>query len=121
MTSSVNAMLSSLAGRQVLELTTTGRNSGKLRTIEIWFIFCCGRIYLLAEHGERAGWVRNIAKNSGVTIRIGDSSFAGSARVIDPSAEQDLCSRVRDAGRAKYGWGDGLPIEITVEAFAGAS
>ena len=43
---------------EFLYLTTTGRLSGQPRQIEIWFTERDGRYYLLAEHGEQAGWVR---------------------------------------------------------------
>ncbi len=43
-----------------LYLTTTGRLTGRLREIEIWFTQHGGQYYLIAEHGERAHWVRNI-------------------------------------------------------------
>ena len=54
-----------------LYLTTTGRKSGLPRQIEIWFVSADGRHYILAEHGRRAQWVKNIVSNSRVRVRIG--------------------------------------------------
>jgi hypothetical protein len=52
--------LNDLAQEKVLHLTTLGRKTGLPREIEIWFIVCCGCIYLFAETGETADWVKNI-------------------------------------------------------------
>src|SRR5438093_2559695 len=43
-----------------LYLTTTGRRTGLPREIEIWFTERGGYYYVIAEHRERADWVRNI-------------------------------------------------------------
>jgi|SRR6266850_2697559 len=48
-----------LRHENMLYLTTVGRKTGKPRTIEIWFVSYEERIYLLAEHGLKAQWVRN--------------------------------------------------------------
>ena len=55
-----------------LYLTTTGRRSGIAREIEIWFTELGGHFYIIAEHGERANWLRNIRTNPRVHVRVGD-------------------------------------------------
>jgi hypothetical protein len=55
-----SARFESLAGGQVLHLTTVGRVTGRPREIEIWFILCREKFYLFSEQGEAAGWVKNI-------------------------------------------------------------
>jgi hypothetical protein len=56
-----------LRGPMFLYLTTTGRNSGQ-REIEIWFTERGGRFYVIAEHRERANWVRNIPAQPQVSV-----------------------------------------------------
>jgi len=97
---------------QVLYLTTTGRRTGLPREIEIWFTEHAGRFHLVAEHGENARWVRNVRADPAVSVRVGDRRFAARARVVDASAEPRLCAEVRARSEAKYGWGDGLVIEL---------
>jgi F420H(2)-dependent quinone reductase len=58
--STAQESLQSVADEQVLYLTTIGRTTGLLRVIEIWFVVCRERLYLFAETGEAAGWVKNI-------------------------------------------------------------
>ncbi|MDR7423553.1 MAG: nitroreductase family deazaflavin-dependent oxidoreductase [Armatimonadota bacterium] len=99
-----------------LYLTTTGRRTGRPRQIEIWFVGTGGRYYVLAERGRRAGWVRNILQEPRVTVRIGSREapeVAARARVLDPVADADAWTAARRLAETKYGWGDGLPVEIT--------
>jgi deazaflavin-dependent oxidoreductase (nitroreductase family) len=98
-----------------LYLTSTGRRTGQPREIEIWFTTRDARYYLIAEHRERAGWVRNVQAEPRVRWRVGERALAGRARVVDPAAEPDLQAVVRAASEAKYGWGDGLVVELTPE------
>lgn len=103
------------AGRNVtqyLYLTTTGRRSGRPREIEIWFTQRGGCYYLVAEHRERAQWVRNLTVMPRVGVRVGRRSFAARARVVDPKTEPELARAVRKLSEQKYGWGNGLVVEL---------
>ena len=104
--------LRSVADRQVLHLTTVGRVTGQPREIEIWFIVWREKFYLFCEHGEAAGWVKNIRRNPNVTVRLGRRRIPATARVLDARADHELCDEVAAIARRKYGWGDGLPVEI---------
>jgi deazaflavin-dependent oxidoreductase (nitroreductase family) len=95
-----------------LYLTTTGRRSGRPRQIEIWFTRDGDRYYLVAEHGRRAQWVQNLGGDPAVRVRVGSKRFRGTARVVDHRAERALVAAVRRRSEAKYGWGDGLVVEI---------
>jgi len=97
---------------QYLYLTTTGRRSGQPREIEIWFTQRDGRYYLIAEHRERAQWVRNLRVAPRVRVRVGRRAFAAQARVVDAKAEPELARAVRTLSEAKYGWGRGLVVEL---------
>ena len=97
----------------VLYLTTMGRTSGLPRQIEIWFVTTGGRYYLLAEHFRRANWVRNIECNPRVQLRVGEQDRGATARVLDETADSETWRLAQDLARRKYGWGEGLPVEIT--------
>ena len=109
-------MTSELAALPVLYLTTTGRLTGLPREIEIWFVALGGKLYLLAEHFHRARWVRNIQNDARVRVRLGDREYLALGRVLDPLQDRELWRQAQEAGRAKYGWGEGLPVEITIVA-----
>jgi deazaflavin-dependent oxidoreductase (nitroreductase family) len=96
-----------------LYLTTTGRRTGLPRDIEIWFTERDGRFYLIAEHRDRASWVRNIRANAQVHVRVGDRRFVAVARIVNDEQEPDLAREVKALSDAKYGWSDGTVVEIT--------
>jgi deazaflavin-dependent oxidoreductase (nitroreductase family) len=100
---------------QFLYLTTTGRRTGLPRLIEIWFVETGGRYYILAEHFHRTHWVRNIMRHPRVHVRLGEREFAASARALDQECDAEAWTRAQTLAREKYGWGDGLPVEITPE------
>jgi deazaflavin-dependent oxidoreductase (nitroreductase family) len=93
---------------QFLYLTTTGRASGQPREIEIWFTEHDGRHYVIAEY-ETSSWVQNLRANPQVRWRVGEEEFSGMARVLESGAERDAA---RERSRQKYGWGDGLVVEL---------
>jgi len=95
-----------------LYLTTTGRRTGRPREIEIWFTERGGRYYLVAEHRERAQWVKNLMAEPRVAVRVGRRAFAAQARVVDAKAEPELARTVRTLSEKKYGWGNGLVVEL---------
>ena len=97
---------------QFLYLTTTGRISGLPREIEIWFVASAGKLYVLAEHFYRTQWVRNIQANPRVRVRLGDKEFDATARILDPDVDKAAWELAQHLSSEKYGWGDGLPVEI---------
>jgi deazaflavin-dependent oxidoreductase (nitroreductase family) len=97
---------------QYLYLTTTGRVTGLPREIEIWFVESQGKLYILAEHFHKTQWVKNIERNPRVRVRLGDSEFEATARALDQSRDRAAWKLAQRLGREKYGWGDGLPVEI---------
>lgn len=82
------------------------------REIEIWFTRRGARYHLVAETGERAHWVRNLRANPRVEWRVGTRAYSGTARAVDPAREAALAATVRARSTAKYGWGDGLIVEL---------
>jgi deazaflavin-dependent oxidoreductase (nitroreductase family) len=107
------ASIQDIADKQVLYLTTIGRRTGLPREIEIWFVVRRERFYLFAETGEAAAWVKNIRRNPEVVIRIGERQIVATTRVLDRKTDCELWEQVAAIADRKYGWGDGLPVEIT--------
>jgi deazaflavin-dependent oxidoreductase (nitroreductase family) len=97
---------------QYLYLTTTGRRSGLPREIEIWFTHRAGRYYVIAETGAKAQWVQNLLANPQVRWRVAGMVFNGRARVVDATSEPVLKETVQALSQQKYGWGEGLVVEL---------
>jgi deazaflavin-dependent oxidoreductase (nitroreductase family) len=100
---------------QFLYLTTTGRITGQPREIEIWFVVSEGKLYILAEHFHKAQWVKNIERNPRVRVRLGEREFEATARVLDRRRDAEAWKIAQQLEREKYGWGDGLPVEIVTD------
>jgi deazaflavin-dependent oxidoreductase (nitroreductase family) len=109
------AMLSQkeLSKLQFIYVTTRGRKTGLPREIEIWFVEHAGKFYIFAEHFYKANWVQNIEKYSQVKARLGKQTFSATARILDEKKEAELWRATQQLCRDKYGWGEGLPVEIT--------
>lgn len=104
-----------------LYLTTTGRTTGLPRTIEIWFVDHDGRYYVVSEAREQSNWVKNIQREPRATFCVGSRAdrnagrptCAATARIVRPETDPALASAVGALMDAKYGWSDGLIVELS--------
>ena len=83
------------------------------REIEIWFVAAGGKLYVLAERFHRAEWVKNIQQDPRVRVRLDGREFAATARVLHQERDREAWELAQSLAREKYGWGDGLPVEVT--------
>ena len=67
-------------GTAILE--TIGRKSGEPRRNPVTNGFDDGVFWIVAEHGRRASYVRNIEANPRVRVRVGHRWHQGTARVV---------------------------------------
>jgi deazaflavin-dependent oxidoreductase (nitroreductase family) len=97
-----------LAGEAFCYLTTTGRQSGRPHTIEIWFGRRDGTLYLLSGGRDRSDWVRNLLADPTVLVRVDDRTWEARARVVDDPAEDTAARRLL---ASKYQrWREGRPL-----------
>ena len=102
-----------LKDSQELSLTTIGRKSRKVRTVELWFVYEEGLVWLLTgkdRNGPTSHWARNLLANPNASVRIGRTLFRARATKVDNSAAR--VPLLLEAYRAKYG-------EATVSQFYG--
>ena len=69
----------------------------------------------MSERKEQAHWVKNLVRNPSVSFTVSDKSFDGKARVVAHDADEPLATKISDLMKAKYGWGDGMVVELTPE------
>lgn len=82
--------LDALTSQKVIDLTTTGRKTGRPRRIEIWWHHVSGRLIITGTPGPR-GWLANIRENPDVTIHLdGRDIPARAAPVEDPQVRREL-------------------------------
>ena len=102
-------------------LSTIGRVSGNVHTIEIWFALRDSVIYMLAGGRDQADWVRNVMADPRVTVRIATHEFEGAGRIItDPDEDAWARFALVEKYQAGYGgdltdWGrNSLPVAVDV-------
>jgi deazaflavin-dependent oxidoreductase (nitroreductase family) len=100
---------------QFIYVTTTGRVSGLPREIEIWFVESDGKLYILAEHFLETQWVKNIGHNPRIRVRVDGREFEATARILNREADSTEWEMAQRLARDKYGWGEGLPVQITLD------
>lgn len=93
----VVAMLDRIGVRSslVVDLETTGRKSGEPRRVPL-----AGRaddtgVWVISQHGGRAGWAYNIAADPKVRVRI-DSQWRSGTATFEP--DDDVRARARSFG-----------------------
>jgi len=89
-----------LAGESYLYLSTTGRVTGRVHEIEIWFALEDGNAYLLSGGGDASDWVRNLRARPACRVRLGGRRFAARARIVEEGTPED--GRARELLYAKY-------------------
>ena len=67
----------------VVILETRGRKSGQPRQIPVGKALDGDTLWIVAEHGRKASYVRNIEADPHVRVRVGRSWRAGVATVLD--------------------------------------
>jgi hypothetical protein len=99
--------------QQFLYLSTKGWRTGRQHKIEIWFVSYADKYYVVSERKEKAHWVQNIMHNLTVMFTVDSKSFEGTARTVNKHAEHKLAGEVASLMNTKYGWSDGLIVELT--------
>jgi deazaflavin-dependent oxidoreductase (nitroreductase family) len=92
-----------------LYLTTRGRKTALPREIEIWFTQRDRRFYVIAEH-RHSQWVENLRAHPEGRVRVADRSFKVRGRILSP--EEPELRAVQELSHKKYGWGEGLVVEL---------
>jgi deazaflavin-dependent oxidoreductase (nitroreductase family) len=74
-------------GDRLLVLTTTGRRTGRPRTVGLNYARDGRTLYLISGYG-RTDWFRNVLAHPRVRVQVGTDAWPGEARlVVDPSEE----------------------------------
>jgi hypothetical protein len=95
-----------------IDITTTGRKSGRPRRIELVFHNVGGRIYISGRPGWPRGWIANLRADPAMTFHlkgpIAQADLPASGRVI---LEREERERVLVPIAASWGYELGLMVE----------
>lgn len=73
-------------------IETTGRRTGRRRRAVVGVHRDRGGVWIVAEQGRHAGYVRNLDATPRVRLRLGGRWRSGRARVVDDDARARLAS-----------------------------
>ena len=86
-----------------IELTVTGRVSGKKSTRPVWFVLEGKTLYLLPVQGSDSEWYKNVLKHPAVTLAAKGARWTGkTVPITDPAKVHDVVERFR----TKHGAGE---------------
>lgn len=80
-----------------LKLTTTGRKSGKLRTVHLIYIRDGSDYVVIASHGgsqRHPGWFFNVKSNPQVSIQVQNTRLTAMAEIADTDKRRELWARL---------------------------
>jgi deazaflavin-dependent oxidoreductase (nitroreductase family) len=93
-------LIRALDSGQEIQLTVTGRKSGREITFPVWFARDGDELYLVPVTGTDSNWFRNVRKEPAVRVAAGDARLIARATpVTDPAR----VSEILDMFRARYG------------------
>ena len=98
-----DALKHQLSRSSEIDLSVTGRKSGRTISQPVWFVLDGDEVYLLPVKGSDTQWYKNVLKDP--SIQIGARRVDAGFQAI-PVTDQTRVSSVVDKFRAKYGAGD---------------
>jgi deazaflavin-dependent oxidoreductase (nitroreductase family) len=89
-----------LASSREIELTVTGRRSGREISIPVWFVREGEKLYLVPVNGSDSDWYKNVLKTPAIRLAAGGTRLA--ARAI-PITDPAKVGEILDKFRTRYG------------------
>jgi hypothetical protein len=89
-----------LASTEELEITVTGRNSGRKISFPVWFVLESETLYLLPVKGSASNWYKNILRNPTMAVSARGMEITVNVKPItDPPTVREVVEKFRE----KYG------------------
>jgi deazaflavin-dependent oxidoreductase (nitroreductase family) len=95
-----DALKERLSQAREINISVTGRKSGRAISIPVWFIWENEKLYLLPVQGSDTQWYKNVVKNPSIRI---DARGAEAKLQAVPITEAAEVSSVVEKFRVKYG------------------
>ena len=98
-----NSLFDRLSRASEINITVTGRKSGRKISIPVWFVIEEATLYLLPVKGSDTQWYKNVLKNP--SVRIGAGGAEGEVQAV-PVRDVPQVKSVVEKFREKYGASD---------------
>ena len=85
-----------------IEITVTGRRSGRSLSYPVWFALDGDKLYLLPVRGSDTEWYKNLRKTPTIRLAARGKTFTTSARLL---TDEEQVGEVVEKFRDKYGAG----------------
>ncbi len=89
-----------LQGANEIEITVTGRTSGRSLSYPVWFALEGEKLYLIPVKGSDTEWYKNLRKTPTIRLEARGKTFSTSARLLTGEAQ---LGKVLEKFREKYG------------------
>ncbi|MCU1467857.1 MAG: hypothetical protein JWM72_3785 [Actinomycetia bacterium] len=96
-------LIEALDSNREVELTVTGRTSGREITIPVWFVREGDTLYLLPVYGPDSDWYKNVLKTPTIRLSVGGTQISAH---VNPITDPTEVAQIVDKFRAKYGADD---------------
>ena len=83
-----------------IEITVTGRTSGRSLSYPVWFAMDGDKLYLIPVKGSDTDWYKNLRKTPTIRLAARGKTFTTSARLLTDEAQ---IGKVLEKFRDKYG------------------
>ena len=83
-----------------IEITVTGRMSGRSLSYTVWFTLDGDKLYLIPVRGSDTEWYKNLRKTPTIRLEAHGETFTASARLLTDEAQLD---KILEKFRDKYG------------------
>ena len=83
-----------------IEITVTGRTSGRSLSYPVWFALDGDKLYLIPVKGSDTDWYKNLRKTPTIRLAARGKTFTTSARLLTDQTQLD---KVLEKFRDKYG------------------
>lgn len=95
-----NAVWDALDGVGEVELTVTGRKTGRQISRPVWFVLEEDSVFLVPVTGSDSQWYKNVRQTPMVELSVNGTALSSSAT---PITDADRVHHVVEMFRAKYG------------------
>jgi deazaflavin-dependent oxidoreductase (nitroreductase family) len=93
-------LMDALRERSEVQLTVTGRKSGRESSRPIWFVEEGNQLLLLPVSGTGSSWYKNLVETPAIRLAADGTELRAEAKPIEDQARVD---QVLEEFRAKYG------------------
>lgn len=98
-----SGMKKALDSTEEVEISVTGRKSGRRIALPVWFVREGGKLLLLPVRGSESNWYKNVLHMPTMSISAAGTKVTITAK---PSSDRNKVKEVADKFRGKYGAGE---------------